>query len=406
MSEGLSGLGSTLTSTLLAFSVLIVTALLLGLALAATLVAIGLPWWAAFWVVTLAAAALGYYLVRRASRHAHTTGEAAANAAARAKDDVAWIAGNSTLDQPTIRSGVPPWRRSLVPTKRCSTFSHGRCSRGGRRIEIAPRTTGSALLAVAGDVGGVAAVDGDPGDRRRADAGRHVRSAGVVDGAPWLSSRSRVAAHLLRDDAAARRDHVADAFRRSSGQLLHIIENSPKERTHLITWLSQYDWATPAVKAINAVPIDDVVASAGKRLLSYSSDILGIVGYGVTTIFLAMYVLAEPKRSNGVLFRGRAAPASHEARAYPDRARVDRRRLHARAVDHVGLDLGVHVHDADGVSRRRRARDLDLRGPDRRHPVRGRHSGERAGQVFAASSAPAACRWSIVAALCFSLSRI
>jgi hypothetical protein len=91
MTERLSSLGATLTLTLLAFSVLIVTALLLGIALAMTLIAIGLPVWAAFWIVTVATASLGVGLVRRALRKARDTGNVAGQAAGRIKDDVAWI---------------------------------------------------------------------------------------------------------------------------------------------------------------------------------------------------------------------------------------------------------------------------------------------------------------------------
>lgn len=97
MTQRLTSLGEALTSTLLAFSIMIVTGLLLGVALATTLVALGLPIWAAFWIVTLAAAALGAGLVRRAQHKAQTTGEAAGRAAGRVKDDIAWISGNAGL---------------------------------------------------------------------------------------------------------------------------------------------------------------------------------------------------------------------------------------------------------------------------------------------------------------------
>ncbi len=86
------------------------------------------------------------------------------------------------------------------------------------------------------------------------------------------------------------------------GQVLHILEDAPKERAHLIAWLSQYEWAGSLVKTIKAVPIDDVVAGVTKHVVGYSSDLLAAIGYGVTTIFLAVYLLAEPKRANGLLY--------------------------------------------------------------------------------------------------------
>jgi len=52
------------------------------------------------------------------------------------------------------------------------------------------------------------------------------------------------------------------------------------------------------VKSIRAVPLDTLVVRAGDTLLGYSADILTAIGYAVTTIFLALYLLrshAEPK---------------------------------------------------------------------------------------------------------------
>ncbi len=86
------------------------------------------------------------------------------------------------------------------------------------------------------------------------------------------------------------------------GQVLHILEDAPKERAHLIAWLSQYEWAGSLVKTVKAVPIDDVVASVTRHVVGYSSDVLAAIGYGVTTVFLAVYLLAEPKRANGLLY--------------------------------------------------------------------------------------------------------
>jgi TRAP-type C4-dicarboxylate transport system permease small subunit len=89
VSDGLSSLSSTVTSSLLAFSIIIVTALLCGIALAMTLIAVGLPAWAAFWIVTAAAALLGFGLVQRARRDARTTSKAAVDVVDHVKEDVA-----------------------------------------------------------------------------------------------------------------------------------------------------------------------------------------------------------------------------------------------------------------------------------------------------------------------------
>ena len=85
-------------------------------------------------------------------------------------------------------------------------------------------------------------------------------------------------------------------------QLQHIIEDAPAERRKVIGFLSEYRWANPFVKAIKAVPLDDLVVRAGNSLLGYSSEILTDIGYAVTTLFLSLYLLADPARAKSLLF--------------------------------------------------------------------------------------------------------
>jgi putative heme transporter len=85
-------------------------------------------------------------------------------------------------------------------------------------------------------------------------------------------------------------------------QLQRIVEDAPAERRKLISFLNQYRWAAPFVKTIRAVPLDDLVVRAGDRLLGYSGALLGILGYGVTTLFLSVYLLADPTRAKTLLY--------------------------------------------------------------------------------------------------------
>lgn len=85
-------------------------------------------------------------------------------------------------------------------------------------------------------------------------------------------------------------------------QLQHIIEDAPAERRKLVAFINQYRWAAPFVKTIRAVPLDDLVVKAGNALLGYSAAILSVVGYAVTTLFLALYLLADPGRANSLLY--------------------------------------------------------------------------------------------------------
>jgi putative heme transporter len=86
------------------------------------------------------------------------------------------------------------------------------------------------------------------------------------------------------------------------GQLLHLIEDAPRGRDRLVDWLRQYRWARPLVQTVRAIPINDLVIRAGNTVVGYSADILTLVGYAISTTFLAIYLLADPVRARGLLF--------------------------------------------------------------------------------------------------------
>jgi hypothetical protein len=91
MSARLATLGATLASMLIAIGVFVVTAVLLSLAVAASLVAVGAPWWTALWIVTVAAGAIGVGFVFRTRTKARAAGQSVAEATARVRSDVARI---------------------------------------------------------------------------------------------------------------------------------------------------------------------------------------------------------------------------------------------------------------------------------------------------------------------------
>jgi predicted PurR-regulated permease PerM len=85
-------------------------------------------------------------------------------------------------------------------------------------------------------------------------------------------------------------------------QLLHIIEDAPKGRDKLLETLRQYKLGKPVVQAIKTVPLNDLVTRAGNSMVGYSSDVLTMLGYAVSTTFLAIYLLADPVRSKGLIY--------------------------------------------------------------------------------------------------------
>ena len=85
-------------------------------------------------------------------------------------------------------------------------------------------------------------------------------------------------------------------------QLFELTTEAPGARDKLVAWLGQYESAASLAKSLKAFPVDDLMAHAGGVLLGYSTQILTAIGYAVTTMFLAIYLLADPVRSKGMIY--------------------------------------------------------------------------------------------------------
>lgn len=86
------------------------------------------------------------------------------------------------------------------------------------------------------------------------------------------------------------------------GQLIGLITDAPATRDKLEAWLSQYSGTDAVVSSIRSLPVEDLTARAGASLLNYSTVIMSAIGYAITTMFLAIYLLADPVRSKTLIF--------------------------------------------------------------------------------------------------------
>jgi hypothetical protein len=110
ISARLVTLGATLGSMLIAIGVFVVTGLMFCLAIAASLTALGVAWWVALWLVTLAAAAIGVGFMFRMRSKARAAGQGVADAAARARSDIAKIGDATAMPQRRFTPHLPPER--------------------------------------------------------------------------------------------------------------------------------------------------------------------------------------------------------------------------------------------------------------------------------------------------------
>ncbi len=169
------------------------------------------------------------------------------------------------------------------------------------RIEIAPRT----LLAILGFVAAVYVAS------QLTNVAIVVVLALVLVGTfdplvAWLQrrglKRGRALALILFVFALAGAAVVLLTVPPLLDQLQHIVEDAPAERRKVLAFLDQYRWANPFVKTIKGWPIDQVVVRAGDVLFGYSPWILKTLGYLVTTLFLSIYMLADPGRAKSLVY--------------------------------------------------------------------------------------------------------
>jgi predicted PurR-regulated permease PerM len=85
-------------------------------------------------------------------------------------------------------------------------------------------------------------------------------------------------------------------------QLLDVIDRAPKERERIIQSLEGVSWAKPLINALKDLPLDKLSAQTGSAMIGYSTVLLEAIGYGISTLFLAIYLLAEPTRSKGLIY--------------------------------------------------------------------------------------------------------
>jgi len=85
-------------------------------------------------------------------------------------------------------------------------------------------------------------------------------------------------------------------------QLAQIVRDAPRHREQLIALLQQRDFTAPLARAVQNAGLQEVFARIERDLVGYSSQAVIAVGWAVTTLFLAFYVLADGKRTQGALY--------------------------------------------------------------------------------------------------------
>jgi predicted PurR-regulated permease PerM len=85
-------------------------------------------------------------------------------------------------------------------------------------------------------------------------------------------------------------------------QFVKLVENAPQTRVRVVASLTGYSWSHPIINALNDLPLDKLSSRAGAILIGYSTRLLMLIGYGISALFLAIYLLADPTGSKGLVY--------------------------------------------------------------------------------------------------------
>ena len=85
-------------------------------------------------------------------------------------------------------------------------------------------------------------------------------------------------------------------------QILTVLADLPKVQADFVKWLEAHSWAKSLAEQVRTMKLDKVSGSAGTMLLGHGGDVLEAFTLALTTLFLSVYWLADPVRSQALVY--------------------------------------------------------------------------------------------------------
>ncbi|HEY8142955.1 MAG TPA: AI-2E family transporter [Kofleriaceae bacterium] len=85
-------------------------------------------------------------------------------------------------------------------------------------------------------------------------------------------------------------------------QIGAMVEQAPAARDQLVLWLQDHKVTAPLADLVGRIGSAESTAGAGEQVVAISSQVAKVIGYAVTAVFLAIYILIDGKRAQGALF--------------------------------------------------------------------------------------------------------
>jgi predicted PurR-regulated permease PerM len=89
---------------------------------------------------------------------------------------------------------------------------------------------------------------------------------------------------------------------RLASQLSDILTHLPEGKLALAKRLESFRLTAPFAESIRGTPTNDLVENAGKALFAHSVAVAEVVAYGVSALFLAIYLMIDRDRMRGAVF--------------------------------------------------------------------------------------------------------
>ncbi len=85
-------------------------------------------------------------------------------------------------------------------------------------------------------------------------------------------------------------------------QLRQLVDAAPNMQKHLVEQLERSRLTQPIANAVRRAQLQEILLPSSKQALEYSSRAIEVVGWGLTTLALAFYILADPSSTQAALY--------------------------------------------------------------------------------------------------------
>jgi predicted PurR-regulated permease PerM len=85
-------------------------------------------------------------------------------------------------------------------------------------------------------------------------------------------------------------------------QVAHMLQELPGAQLRLADWLARSPMGAQLAETVRNARVESLLMSSSRQAMAYSSDAAALLGYGATSVALAVYLLIDPHHAQGGLY--------------------------------------------------------------------------------------------------------